>query len=143
MLQSWWCCCVASTSPGLGRHSHSLALLGLTPGAGASRFGAASVGLLYCLRALSLYVSSGILLMSPPGDRSSSCPSSAIVGGLPLPKVLKNVINMFFSVTQTNTGGFDFGMKACVIWNRMNRRRSCGRKSIGLAQRRRWKMEPT
>jgi hypothetical protein len=38
---------------------------------------------------LSLYVSSKILLMSPPGDRSSSCPSSAIIGGLPLPKVLK------------------------------------------------------
>jgi hypothetical protein len=68
---------------------HSLVLLGLTPGVGASRFGAASVGLLSRLRALSLYVSSSILLMSPPGDRSSSCPSSAIIGGLPLPKVLK------------------------------------------------------
>jgi hypothetical protein len=31
---------------GLGRHSHSLALLGLTLGAGASRFGAAPAGLL-------------------------------------------------------------------------------------------------
>jgi hypothetical protein len=33
-----------------------------------------------CLRALSLYVSSGILTMSPPDDqmpRSSSCPSPA------------------------------------------------------------------
>jgi hypothetical protein len=38
------------------------------------------------------------------------------VGGLPLPKVLENVTNMFFNVTQTDTGGFDFGMKACVIW---------------------------
>jgi hypothetical protein len=41
MLRSWWWSCVASVGPGLGRHSHSLALLGLTPGAGASRFGAA------------------------------------------------------------------------------------------------------
>jgi hypothetical protein len=41
MLQSWWRCCVASADPGLGRHSHSPALLGLTPGVGASRFGAA------------------------------------------------------------------------------------------------------
>jgi hypothetical protein len=31
---------------GWGRHSHSLALLGLTPDAGASRFGAAPAGLL-------------------------------------------------------------------------------------------------
>jgi hypothetical protein len=30
----------------VGRHSHSLALFGLTPGAGASRFGAALAGLL-------------------------------------------------------------------------------------------------
>jgi hypothetical protein len=46
MLRSWWWCCVTSADPGLGRHSHSLALLGLTPGAGASRFGAAPAGLL-------------------------------------------------------------------------------------------------
>jgi hypothetical protein len=46
MLQSWWWCCVASVGPGLGRHSHSLVLLGLTPGAGASQFGAAPAGLL-------------------------------------------------------------------------------------------------
>jgi hypothetical protein len=61
MLQSWWCCCVASAGPGLGRHSHSLALLGLTPDAGASQFGAAPAGFFLRLRALSLYVSSGIL----------------------------------------------------------------------------------
>jgi hypothetical protein len=46
MLRSWWWCCVASAGPGLERHSHSLALLGLTHGAGASRFGAAPAGLL-------------------------------------------------------------------------------------------------
>jgi hypothetical protein len=38
--------CVASAGPGLGRHSHSLALLGLTHGTGASRFGAAPAMLL-------------------------------------------------------------------------------------------------
>jgi hypothetical protein len=38
--------CVASVGPGLGRHSHFLALLGPTPGAGASRFGAAPARLL-------------------------------------------------------------------------------------------------
>jgi hypothetical protein len=41
MLWSWWSWCVASAGPRLGRLSHSLALLELTPGAGASRFGAA------------------------------------------------------------------------------------------------------
>jgi hypothetical protein len=46
MLRSWWWCCVASAGLGLGKHSHSLALLGLTHGAGASRFGAAPAGLL-------------------------------------------------------------------------------------------------
>jgi hypothetical protein len=46
MLRSRWWCCVASVGPGLGRHSHSLALLGLTHGVGASQFGAALTGLL-------------------------------------------------------------------------------------------------
>jgi hypothetical protein len=46
MLRSWWWCCVASAGPGLERHSHSLAVLGLTPDAGASRFVAAPAGLL-------------------------------------------------------------------------------------------------
>jgi hypothetical protein len=45
MLQSWWCCCVALAGPGLGSHSHSLALLRLTPSVGASRFGAAPTSL--------------------------------------------------------------------------------------------------
>jgi hypothetical protein len=46
MLWSWWWWCVASAGPGLGRRSHSLALLGPTPGAGASRFEAAPARLL-------------------------------------------------------------------------------------------------
>jgi hypothetical protein len=46
MLRSWWWCFVASAGPRLGRHSHSLALLRLTPVVGASRFGAALAGLL-------------------------------------------------------------------------------------------------
>jgi hypothetical protein len=46
MLQSWWWCCVASVGLGLEIPSHSLVLLGLTPGAGASRFGAAPAELL-------------------------------------------------------------------------------------------------
>jgi hypothetical protein len=46
MLRSWLWCYVASAGPGLGRHLHSLTLLGPTPDAGASRFGAATAGLL-------------------------------------------------------------------------------------------------
>jgi hypothetical protein len=46
MLRSWWWCCVASAGPGLGTHSHSLALHGLTSGAGECGFGAALAGLL-------------------------------------------------------------------------------------------------
>jgi hypothetical protein len=77
MLQSWWWCCVASAGPGLGRHSHSLALLGLTPGAGASRFGAAPAGLLSPLACslpiyLAVYYLCRLQIL-----RSSSCPSPA------------------------------------------------------------------
>jgi hypothetical protein len=39
----------------------------------------------------------------------------ATVGGLPLPKVLKNLTNMFFRITYTITGGFGFEMKVCVL----------------------------
>jgi hypothetical protein len=75
MLQSWWWCCVASAGLGLGRHSHSLALLGLTPAVGASRFGAAPVGLLYTLACslpiyLAVYYLCRLQML-----RSSSCPS--------------------------------------------------------------------
>jgi hypothetical protein len=66
MLWSWWWWCVGSAGPGLGRHSHSLALLRLTPGVGASRLELLWLGLFLYLRALTLYVSSGILPMSPP-----------------------------------------------------------------------------
>jgi hypothetical protein len=37
------------------------------------------------------------------------------VGGLSLSKVLKNLTNMFFSITKTIAGGFGFEMKVCVI----------------------------
>jgi hypothetical protein len=58
-------------------NSHSLALLGLTPDVGASRFGAAPVGLLYTLAcSLPIYLVVYYLcrLQMP---RSSSCPSPA------------------------------------------------------------------
>jgi hypothetical protein len=59
---------------GLGRHLHYPALLGLTPGAGASRFGATPAGLLSPLAcSLPLYLAVYYLcrLYMP---RSSSCP---------------------------------------------------------------------
>jgi hypothetical protein len=54
---------------GLGSHSHSLALLGLTSGAGVSRFGAAPGGLLspvacslpICIERYTIYVASRYL----------------------------------------------------------------------------------
>jgi hypothetical protein len=55
----------APSGPELGRHSHSLAFLGLTAGVGASRFRATLAGLLSPL-ACSLAISSGILPMLPP-----------------------------------------------------------------------------
>jgi hypothetical protein len=67
MLRSWWWCCVTLAGPGLGRHSHSLALLGLISGAGASRFRATPARLLSPLAcSLPIYIYSGILPMSPP-----------------------------------------------------------------------------
>jgi hypothetical protein len=94
MLQSWWWCCVASAGPGLGRHSHSLALLRLTPGADAYRFGAASTGLfsplawsppvylvVYYLYRLQMY-------------RSSSCSyttTNRYARLLPFPPALRNL----------------------------------------------------
>jgi hypothetical protein len=64
-------------SPGLGRHSRSLTLIGLTPGAGASLFGAAPTGLLSPLVcSLPIYLAVYYLcrLQMP---RSSSCLSPA------------------------------------------------------------------
>jgi hypothetical protein len=94
MLRSWWWCCVASAGTGLRRHSHSLALLGLTPGAGASRFGAAPAGLLFPLAcSLPIYLAVYYLcrLQMP---RSSSCPSPATnmyVRLFPSPPALRNL----------------------------------------------------
>jgi hypothetical protein len=62
----------------MGRHSHSLALLGLTPSAGASRFGAALAGFfspLACSLPIYLAVYYLCRLHMP---RSSSCPSPAM-----------------------------------------------------------------
>jgi hypothetical protein len=76
MLRSWWWCCVASAGPGLGRYSYSLALLGLSPGVGASWFGATPVVLLSSLAcSLPIYLAVYYLcrLQMP---RSSSCSSS-------------------------------------------------------------------
>jgi hypothetical protein len=75
MLRSWWWCCVASVGPGPVRHSHSLVLLGLTPGVCASRFVAAPAGLLSplaCSLPLAVYY---LCRLQMP--RSSSCPSPA------------------------------------------------------------------
>jgi hypothetical protein len=77
MLRSWWWCCVASAGPALGRHSHFLALLGLTPGAGASWFGAAPVGLLSSLVfSIPIYLAVYYLCRLQM-SRRSSCPSLA------------------------------------------------------------------
>jgi hypothetical protein len=69
--------CVASVGLGLGRHLHSLTLLRLTPGAGASRFGAAPTELFSPL-ACSLPIYLAIYLCRLQMSRSSSCPSSAM-----------------------------------------------------------------
>jgi hypothetical protein len=73
----------------LGRHSHSLALLGLTPGTGASRFGAAApagilssiaCSLLICIYRYTTYVASRcpglrrVLLLQRTGMHASSLP---------------------------------------------------------------------
>jgi hypothetical protein len=82
------------TGPGLGKHSHSLALLGLTPGAGASRFGTAPAGLLSLLAcSLPVYLAVYYLcrLHMP---KSSSCPSPATnryVHLFPSPPALRNL----------------------------------------------------
>jgi hypothetical protein len=85
------CCFVG---PGLGKHSHSLALLGLAPGASASRFGAALAGLLSPLAcSLPVYLAVYYLyrLQMP---KSSSCPSPAMnryVHFFPSPPALRNL----------------------------------------------------
>jgi hypothetical protein len=62
---------------GLGRHSHSLVLLGLTPGAGASRFGAAPAGFISPLAcSLPIYLAVYYLCRLQM-FMSSSCPSPA------------------------------------------------------------------
>jgi hypothetical protein len=110
MLRSWWSCCVASADPGLRRHSHSLALLGLTPSAGASRFRLAPAELLSPLAcSLVIYLAVYYLrLLQMP--RSSSCPSSTT----------NKYVRLFpFSLALRNLGsGEDEGYVSliCCIW---------------------------
>jgi hypothetical protein len=66
MLQSWWWWCVASVGPGLGRHSHFLALLGVTRWCGCLLVWSCSSWASFFACVLSPYISSGILPMSPP-----------------------------------------------------------------------------
>jgi hypothetical protein len=110
MLRSWWWCCVVSAGPGLGRHSHSLALLGLMPGAGVSWFGAAPARLLSLLAcSLPIYLAVYYLyrLQMP---RSSSCPSPAtnMYSRLfPSPPALRNL---------GSRGGEWWGPLICCLW---------------------------
>jgi hypothetical protein len=57
--------CVASAGPRLERHSHSLALLGLTPGLGCLLVWSCSSRASFYACVPSPYISSGILPMSP------------------------------------------------------------------------------
>jgi hypothetical protein len=129
MLQSWCWCCVASVGPGLERHSHSLTLLELTPGAGASRFGAAPAGLLSPLAcSLPIYLAVYYLccLQMP---RSSSCPSPATNRYVRLfhsPPALRNL----------GSGGDEgWGSLICCLWypyvhkNIMRRAKTINKKS--------------
>jgi hypothetical protein len=94
MIRSWWWCCVALAGPGLGRHSHFLVLLGLTPGAGASQFGDAPAGFLSPLAcSLPIYLAVYYLccLQVP---KSLLCPSpttNMYVCLFPSPPALRNL----------------------------------------------------
>jgi hypothetical protein len=110
MLRSLWWCCVASAGPGMGRHSYSLALLGLTPGAGASWFGAAPAGLLYSL-ACSLPICLAVYyLCRLQMPRSSSCPSPGMnryAHLFPSPPALRNL---------GSGGGEGWESLICFLW---------------------------
>jgi hypothetical protein len=85
---------VTSMGSGLGRHLHSLALLGLTPGVGASRFGAAPAGLLSPLVCSPYMYIAVYYLCCLQMPRSSSCPSPATnryARLFPSPPALRNL----------------------------------------------------
>jgi hypothetical protein len=96
--------------PGLGRHSHSLALLRLTPGTGASRFGVAPARLLsplVCSLPIYLVIYYLCRLQVP---MYSSCPSPAtnMYGRLfPSPLALRNL---------GSGGGEEWGSLICCLW---------------------------
>jgi hypothetical protein len=102
--------CRFGGSPGLGRHSHSLALLGLTPAAGASWFGAAPAELLSSLAcSLPIYLAVYYLCRLQM-SRSSLCPSPATnryVRLFPFPPALRNL----------GSGGSErWGSLICCLW---------------------------
>jgi hypothetical protein len=94
----------------LGRHWHSLALIGLTPGAGASRFGAAPamlISLFACSLPIYLAVYYLCHLQMPS---SSSCPSPATnmyVCPFSFPPALRNL---------KSRRGKKWGSLICCLW---------------------------
>jgi hypothetical protein len=110
MIHSWWWFCVASAGLGLGRHSHSLALLRLTPSAGASRFGAAPVGLLSPLAYFLPIYLAVYYLCRHQMPMSLSCPSLAMnkyVLLFPSPPALRNL---------GSGGGEGWRSLICCLW---------------------------
>jgi hypothetical protein len=110
MLRSWWWCCVASAGPGLERHSHSLAFLGLTPGVGASRFGAAPARLLSPVACSLLIYLAVYYLCRLHMPRSSLCPSpttNRYVSLFPFPRALRNL---------GSRGDGGWGYLICCLW---------------------------
>jgi hypothetical protein len=76
MLRSWWWCCVASTGPGLERHSRSLTLFGLTLVVWVPLgLELLQLGFFLRLRALSYMYLAVYYLCRLHMSRSSSCPS--------------------------------------------------------------------
>jgi hypothetical protein len=119
MLHSWWCCCVASAGPGLERHSHSLALFGLTPSAGASRFGAAPAGLLSPLAcSLPIYLAVYYLcrIQMPMSSSCLSLATNRYVCLFPSPQVCLPLPFPSCSTKPCKWGGEGWGSLICYLW---------------------------
>jgi hypothetical protein len=96
---------------GWEKHSHSLALLGLTPGAGVSRFGVAPTGLLSPLACSLLIYLAVYYLFRLQMPRSLSCPSLATnryVRLFPFPPALRNL---------GSDGGEGWESLICYLWD--------------------------